>query len=97
MLKKINKPVINIPDIVRRFLRSTQLDISRKYLLEVNNEGNLRICGITDVNSFEDDNILVSSDEIITEIKGENMFFKTFSDKEIFVFGKINTINFIRR
>ncbi len=87
----------NIQNYLRYFLRSVQLDTDRNYLLEMNSSGNMRIWGIRDVQGFDENNILVISDKLITEIKGENMIMQKFSDCEIAVSGDIKTVSFIKR
>ena len=94
MVKRI-KNTISVR--LSEFLRKTQTDTDRRFRLEINSLGILSLCGIKEVNSFDDENILVSCSDIITEIKGENMLICSFSDTEIAVSGKISTINFIRR
>ena len=81
---------------LREFLRRTQTDTDRKFRLEINSDGVLSLCGIKEVKSFDDDNILISCDNLITEIKGENMYISNFSDSEISVSGEISGINFLR-
>lgn len=77
--------------------RQLQLDTDRSYLLEVNSEGKLRICGITDISSYDEQSVLVLSEKYITEIKGFNLFMLKFSDSEISVSGKIASITFTER
>ena len=81
---------------LREFLRRTQTDTDRKFRLEINSDGVLSLCGIKEVKSFDDDNILISCNNLITEIKGENMYISNFSDSEISVSGGISGINFLR-
>ncbi len=82
---------------MRKFMRETQIDTDNTFLLEVNSDGNVTIKGITDINSFDEEVIIVSSDKFITEIKGIGLFMKSFSETEIIVYGTANTINFIKK
>ena len=93
----VNKLKAAISERLSEFLRKTQTDTDRRFRLEINSAGILRLCGIREVNSFDDENILVSCSDIITEIKGEDMLICNFSDTEIAVAGEITAINFIRR
>ncbi len=77
--------------------KTLQIDTDRSYLLEVNSEGNLRICGITDICSYDEEAVLVLSEKYITEIKGCNLFMLKFSDSEINVSGEISSITFTER
>ncbi len=77
--------------------KKLQIDTDRSYLLEVNSEGNLRICGITDISSYDEEAVLVLSEKYITEIKGFNLFMLKFSDSEINVSGEISSITFTER
>ena len=82
---------------LRRYLRSVQLYTDRRFLLEMNSEGELRVTGITDIRSYDEWGILVISRSNITEIKGSELVMNKFSESEISVCGKIDTVNFMRR
>ena len=93
---KIQHP-LKITECLRKISRSLQLDTDRSFHLEMNSEGNLRITGITDIKGYDEYCILVVSPKYITDIKGYGLFMEKFSEREIIVSGKIDTVSFIKR
>lgn len=81
----------------RYWTRVLQLDTDRSYLLEFGSDENLHICGIRDIRSYDETDIVVLSERLVTEIKGRGLYMLRFSDTEISVSGEIFSINFIRR
>lgn len=81
----------------RKWARVLQLDTDRSYLLEFGSDGNLHICGIRDIRSYDETDIVVLSEKLVTEIKGRGLYMLRFSDTEISVSGEILSVNFIRR
>lgn len=86
-----------LQDFISTVSRKMQVDTDRRFLLEMNSEGNLRITGITDIKGYDESNIIVISVKYVTEITGRSLFMKRFSDTEIIVSGEIDRIDFIRR
>lgn len=91
------KPTDKLQDFISTVSRKMQVDTDRRFLLEMNSEGNLRITGITDIKGYDESNIVVISVKYVTEITGRSLFMKRFSDTEIIVSGEIDRIDFIRR
>lgn len=87
----------DIQNIIRRLRRSLQLESDRSFLLEVNSSYELKICGIREVLTYDEANILVAAAEHLTQIKGENLMMNIFSDTVISVSGVIDSISFLRR
>ena len=83
--------------LLREFLRSTQLDTDRSYTFEMMSPSEVRICGVIDVKNYDEDNLLVVSREVITQIRGNKLNMCRFTDCEVFVSGDILQINFIKR
>ena len=86
-----------VTEFFRKTARNLQLDTDRSFHLEMNSEGNLRITGITDIKGYDEYCILVVSPKYITDIKGYGLFMEKFSEREIIVSGKIDTVSFIKR
>lgn len=88
---------IGINKFLGSYIRSAQLQVDRSFVIEMTSPNELRMCGVLDVKNYDNDNILISTKELVTEINGKNMIMSQFSDCEITVSGEIFQINFLRR
>ncbi len=87
----------DIRKFLRNYVRSVQLDTDRSFVFEMVSPEEVKMCGVLDVKNYDEGNVLVVSEGVITEIKGNNLIISRFTDSEISVGGEILQINFIRR
>ncbi len=95
MLKK--KLLENFSSEIRGFLRKSQIDTDNKFLLELNSDGVLSLCGVEDLREYNGCSILAVTRAQVIRIEGRGLFIDTFGDRLICIRGEINSIEFLHR
>ena len=87
-------------DRLRRLIsiggRQADLPVTDSFLLEMADDGVLRITGCRGIELYTPEEITVSTDRFLLTVRGENLFLKSYSETDAAVNGRIETLAFGR-
>ena len=76
--------------------READLPVTDSFLLEMADDGVLRITGCRGIALYTPEEIAVSTDRFLLTVRGENLFLKSYSETDAAVNGKIESLDFGR-
>ncbi len=76
--------------------READLPVTDSFLLEMADDGVLRITGCRGIRRYTPEEISVSTDRFLLTVRGEGLFLKSYSETDAAVNGKIETLVFGR-